>query len=115
MNNSADKLPLDAEIPPLRVDPGGIVRVSNTRISLDLIVEQYGNGMTPEDMVRAYDSLLLAGATVARRELHPLTNDTISRRTDTQINSRGFVVLESTRSMGVSPSSSRSSEAGLAR
>jgi hypothetical protein len=25
-----------------------------------LIVEQYENGMTPEDMVRAYDTLLLA-------------------------------------------------------
>jgi hypothetical protein len=27
---------------------------------LDLVVEQYENGMTPEDMVRAYDTLALA-------------------------------------------------------
>src|SRR5207253_10601472 len=45
---------------PLRLDEGGAVRVGNSRISLDLIVEQYENGMTPEDMVRAYDTLVLA-------------------------------------------------------
>jgi uncharacterized protein (DUF433 family) len=45
---------------PLRVDEGGAVRVGNSRISLDLIVEQYENGMTPEEMVRAYDTLVLA-------------------------------------------------------
>lgn len=53
-------LPLHAEVAPLRVDAGGAVRVGNSRVSLDLVVEQYENGMTPEDMVRAYDSLTLA-------------------------------------------------------
>ena len=53
-------LPLHADPPPLRVDEGGSVRVGTSRISLDLIVEQYENGMTPEDMVRAYDTLVLA-------------------------------------------------------
>ena len=53
-------LPLHAERPPLRVEDGNVVRVGNTRISLDLVVEQYENGMTPEDMVRAYDTLVLA-------------------------------------------------------
>src|SRR5262245_35045990 len=53
-------LPLHAEMPPLRADPGGAVRVGGSRISLDLVVEQYENGMTPEDMVRAYDTLVLA-------------------------------------------------------
>src|SRR4051794_31124230 len=56
----AEPLPLHAELPPLRVDEGGAVRVANTRISLDLVVEQYENGMAPEDLVRAYDSLALA-------------------------------------------------------
>jgi uncharacterized protein (DUF433 family) len=42
------------------VDEGGAIRVGNSRISLDLLVEQYENGMTPEDMVRAYDTLELA-------------------------------------------------------
>ncbi len=53
-------LPLHADRPPLRVDEGGAVRVGKSRISLDVVVEQYENGMTPEDMVRAYDTLALA-------------------------------------------------------
>ena len=53
-------LPLHSEAPPLRVDEGGAVRVSNTRVSLDLVVQQYENGATPADMVRAYDTLSLA-------------------------------------------------------
>jgi uncharacterized protein (DUF433 family) len=60
MNSLANGLPFDAEVPPLRLDEGGVVRIGKTRISLDLIVEQYQNGMSPEDMVRAYDTLLLA-------------------------------------------------------
>jgi len=51
---------LDAEMPPLREVEGGTVRVGKTRISLDLIVEEYENGMTPEDIVRAYDTLDVA-------------------------------------------------------
>lgn len=53
-------LPLHAESPPLRVDEGGAVRVGNSRVSLDLVVGHYENGMTPEDMIRAYDTLVLA-------------------------------------------------------
>lgn len=53
-------LPLEAVAPPLRVEEGGVVRVGTSRVSLDLVVEQYENGMTPEDMVRAYDTLALA-------------------------------------------------------
>ena len=60
MKNLAKALPLDAYRPPLRVDEGGAVRVGSSRISLDLVIEQYENGMTPENMVRAYDSLALA-------------------------------------------------------
>jgi predicted DNA-binding antitoxin AbrB/MazE fold protein/uncharacterized protein (DUF433 family) len=56
----ADALALHADRPPLRVEEGGVVRVGRSRISLDLVVEQYDNGMTPEDMVRAYDTLELA-------------------------------------------------------
>ena len=55
----ASSLPLDAERPPLRVGSAGVVRVGSTRVSLDLIVEEYEGGMTPDDMVRAYDTLQL--------------------------------------------------------
>jgi uncharacterized protein (DUF433 family) len=54
------EFPLEALAPPFRVDDGGVVRVGNSRISLDLVVEQYENGMTVDDMVRAYDTLALA-------------------------------------------------------
>jgi uncharacterized protein (DUF433 family) len=60
MTNLANGLPLHAKPPPLRVDEGGTVRVGKSRVSLDLVVEQYENGMTPEDLVRAYDTLELA-------------------------------------------------------
>src|SRR5215212_8233442 len=55
-----ESLPLHVDPLPLRVDEGDTVRVGNSRIRLDLVVEQYDNGMTPEDMVRAYDTLDLA-------------------------------------------------------
>jgi uncharacterized protein (DUF433 family) len=42
------------------LEDGGVVRVGESRISLDLVVEQYKNGMTPEDLVRAYDTLVLS-------------------------------------------------------
>jgi uncharacterized protein (DUF433 family) len=66
-------LPLEPERPPLRLDEGGAVRIGRSRISLDLVVEQYGNGMTPEDMVRAYDTLVLADvhAVIAYYLRHP--------------------------------------------
>ena len=60
MTNLANVLPLHAESPPLRVDEGGAVRVGKSRVSLALVVEQYENGMTPEDLVRVYDTLDLA-------------------------------------------------------
>jgi uncharacterized protein (DUF433 family) len=60
MTSPAPTLLLHAEPPPLRVDQRGAVRVGEGRITLDLVVEQYENGMTPEDMVRAYDTLSLA-------------------------------------------------------
>ena len=56
----ADAFPFHADRLPLRADQGGAVRVGNSRISLDVIVQQYENGMTLEDMVRAYDTLVLA-------------------------------------------------------
>jgi len=53
-------LPLNGEPVPLRLDESGTPRVGNSRVTLDLVVEQYENGMMPEEMVRAYDTLELA-------------------------------------------------------
>ena len=60
MANTANTLPLPVDAPPLRRGKDGAVRIGNSRISLDLVVQQYENGMTPEEMVRAYDTLQLA-------------------------------------------------------
>jgi uncharacterized protein (DUF433 family) len=64
---TANVLPLGDAGAPLRFDEGGVVRVGNSRISLDLVVEQYESGVAPEDMVRAYDTLSLSDvhATIA--------------------------------------------------
>lgn len=48
------------EVSPLRVDEGSVIRVGRSRVSLDVVVTQYENGMTPEDMVRAHGTLELA-------------------------------------------------------
>src|SRR5947208_1143305 len=56
----ADALPLHGDRPPLRTDEGGVVRVGKSRVTLDLVVSQYENGMTPEEIVHAYDTLALA-------------------------------------------------------
>ena len=46
----AGSLALCTERPPLRLDEGGVIRLGNSRVSLDLVIEQYENGMTPEDV-----------------------------------------------------------------
>jgi len=45
---------------PLRVDEDGILRVADTRITLDHIVECYEDGETPEGILDIYDCLRLA-------------------------------------------------------
>jgi uncharacterized protein (DUF433 family) len=57
--------PIHTDRPPLRVDEGGAVRIGQSRITLDLVVREYENGMTPEDLVRAYDTLDLANVYAA--------------------------------------------------
>lgn len=56
----AGGLPLPAARPPLRVDPGGAVRVGRSRVGLDVVVGQYEGGQSPEAIVLAYDTLVLA-------------------------------------------------------
>jgi|ERR1051325_9430035 uncharacterized protein (DUF433 family) len=60
MDDRNETLHIHADPPPLRVDHGATVRVGKSRVGLDVVVEQYENGMTPEDIVRAYDTLVLA-------------------------------------------------------
>jgi uncharacterized protein (DUF433 family) len=45
---------------PFREEEGGIIRIGRSRVSLDIVVEEFENGLTPEDIVREYDTLQLA-------------------------------------------------------
>ena len=50
------------EVPPLRIDDTGAVRVGQTRVLFVLVVEAFQDGATPEEIVQMYDSLSLADA-----------------------------------------------------
>jgi uncharacterized protein (DUF433 family) len=52
--------PIEPVAVPLRLDEGGAVRIGRSRVTLDVLVEQYENGMSAEDLCRVYDSLELA-------------------------------------------------------
>jgi uncharacterized protein (DUF433 family) len=45
---------------PLRVDETGTIRVGSTRVSLDVVLADYGSGMSPEEIVAELDTLNLA-------------------------------------------------------
>jgi uncharacterized protein (DUF433 family) len=45
---------------PLKTDKDGVVRVGNTRVTLDTVVGAFKEGATAEEMVSQYPSLLLA-------------------------------------------------------
>lgn len=45
---------------PFRVDQEGVVRIGNTRVTLDTLVASYRDGNTAEEIVEQYPSLALA-------------------------------------------------------
>jgi uncharacterized protein (DUF433 family) len=53
-------LTLQAEPVPLRMDDQDAIRVDQTRVLLELVIEAYQAGETPETIVRWFDSLQLA-------------------------------------------------------
>jgi uncharacterized protein (DUF433 family) len=67
VNPSVTSLPNSADSYALNVMPDGVARIGASRISLDLILEHYEAGMTPEQIVCAYDTLKLSDvyATIA--------------------------------------------------
>jgi uncharacterized protein (DUF433 family) len=44
---------------PLREEPAGVFRVGNTRVLLELVLDAYKRGESPEAFVRSYRSLQL--------------------------------------------------------
>jgi len=55
-------LAIQTEIPPLRIDDHGTVRIGATRVTLDTVIGAYLNGATPEQIVLQYPSVSLADA-----------------------------------------------------
>lgn len=49
-----------SEVIPLDTDPDGVIRVGNTRVSLDTLVGAFSDGATAEEIVQQYPSLKLA-------------------------------------------------------
>jgi uncharacterized protein (DUF433 family) len=60
MTPSATDLIALGQPSPLRSDSNETIRIGSCRITLDLVVEQYENGLTPEDIVRTYEALDLS-------------------------------------------------------
>jgi uncharacterized protein (DUF433 family) len=60
-------LTVQADPLPLCADEHGVLRVGDSQVLLDTLIEEYGNGSTPEEIVSAYDTLEVADvyATIA--------------------------------------------------
>jgi uncharacterized protein (DUF433 family) len=48
------------EVIPLAVDAHGVMRVGNTRVTLDMVLAAFADGATAEEIVQQYSSLHLA-------------------------------------------------------
>jgi uncharacterized protein (DUF433 family) len=53
-------LPIEAIVPPLRVDEYGAVRVGKTQVTLPVLLESYKLGRSPEELVEEFSTLTLA-------------------------------------------------------
>jgi uncharacterized protein (DUF433 family) len=51
---------IQPEAPPLRTDSDGTIRVGDSRITLDRVVEEYRRGGTPESISRSFDTVTVA-------------------------------------------------------
>lgn len=54
------ELPTVAEVPPLRQEEDGAVRVGKSRVLLELVIYAHQQGMPPAEIVYNYDTLDLA-------------------------------------------------------
>jgi|SRR5208282_5291654 len=53
-------LAIHSEPVPLRVDGHGVVRVGDSQVLLDIVIQQFNNGAEPEAIARGFPSLDLA-------------------------------------------------------
>jgi uncharacterized protein (DUF433 family) len=58
MSASASAVPiLKADPLPLHMDEHGAIRVGDSRITLDILVEDFESGASPDEITKSYDSL----------------------------------------------------------
>ncbi|WP_008311714.1 DUF433 domain-containing protein [Leptolyngbya sp. PCC 6406] len=53
-------LALEREIPPLREDETGVIRVENSRVLLETVIRAFQDGAPPEAIVHRYSTLSLS-------------------------------------------------------
>ncbi|WGV27959.1 DUF433 domain-containing protein [Halotia branconii] len=53
-------LVLEHEIPPLREDEIGVIRVGNSRVLLETVIRAFQDGASPESIVHRYSTLSLS-------------------------------------------------------
>src|SRR5579864_7726122 len=53
-------MPIVAEQPPLTATADGVIRVGNTRVTLDTIIAAFNEGATAEEIAQQYSVLSLA-------------------------------------------------------
>lgn len=51
---------IQTEAPPIRQDDTGTLRVGDSRVLLDLVIEEFQDGATPESIVQQYPTLALS-------------------------------------------------------
>ncbi|WP_193197486.1 DUF433 domain-containing protein [Nostoc sp. MG11] len=51
---------LEREMPPLREDAKGAIRVGNSRVLLELVIRAFQDGASPESIVQRYSTLPLS-------------------------------------------------------
>ncbi len=54
------KIAIEAQPLPLRVGKDGVIRVGNTRVTLDTVIEAFLEGSSAEEIVQQYPSLSLS-------------------------------------------------------
>jgi uncharacterized protein (DUF433 family) len=71
---------------PLVSDQDGVVRVGNTRVTLDTIIAAFRQGMTPEGIVEQYPTVQLADAysVIGHALAHPAEIEAYLSKRDTQ-------------------------------
>jgi uncharacterized protein (DUF433 family) len=86
--STVDFEPLSVSVP-LREEPPGVFRVGDTRVLLELVLQAFKRGESPEGIVRAFRSLRLADvyAVISRYLANPAPFDEYLRRCDDEADS----------------------------